>query len=156
MKITKIIFAIGAPLVVVATLVAPAQAGNDRYPVFVDCPDRLSGSHCDSFYVQVRAEDPTRDHPNNRNIRYHLISGPGEIDEPTGWWHWYADTAEYVWWQAVEIAASIGNSGEHITPPEEYCRFTVDVDDQPGHVFLDGRPLKAGTSVETKKMLLLK
>ncbi len=125
-------------LTIVVTQIA--QAGGDRYPVFVDCPDRITGSHCDSFFVQVRAVDPTRDHPNNANIRYHLVSGPGVIDDRTGWWYWYADTAEYDWWQEVQIAASIGNSAEHMTPPEEYCRFTVDVDDEPSHVFLDGQP----------------
>ena len=61
-----------------------AQAGGDRYPVFVDCPDDfVTGNHCDTIFYQARAEVPGQNHPNNANIRYHLISGPGEIDERT-------------------------------------------------------------------------
>jgi len=125
-------------LTIVATQIA--QAGGDRYPVFVDCPDRVTGSHCDSFFVQVRAEDPDRDHPNNANIRYHLISGPGVVDERTGWWRWKWSPEDSLDGFMVEIAASIGNSQQHMTPPDEYCRFTVSVEDEFGHVFLDGKP----------------
>ena len=125
-------------LTIVATQIA--QAGGDRYPVFVDCPDRVTGSHCDTFFVQVRAENPDREHPNNANIRYHLITGPGEIDERTGWWQWKWSPGDSLHGFMVEIAASIGNSHEHMTPPDEYCLFTAGFQDNPSVIRINGKP----------------
>ncbi|MCK4372827.1 MAG: hypothetical protein KAW61_06745, partial [candidate division Zixibacteria bacterium] len=127
-------------LIVVLAVTQIANAGGQRYPLFVDCPDRISGSHCDSFFVQVRAEVPDHEHPNNANIRYHLISGPGEVDERTGWWRWKWSPEDSLDGFMVEIAASIGNSQQHMTPPEEYCRFRVWVEDNRPRILVDGKP----------------
>ncbi|MDH4035547.1 MAG: hypothetical protein OEV80_17265, partial [candidate division Zixibacteria bacterium] len=141
MRTTSILLSYLLPLLIVAAgSVGTANAGDQSYPQFVDCSPRMSGDHCDSFYFQVRAELPERDHPNNANIRYHLMSGPGEIDEHTGWWHWYTDTATFSWWHSVEIAASVGHSPMHTTPPEEYCRFMVEPQDVFSRILLDGQP----------------
>jgi len=120
-----------AVLVALAVMFAvSAQSGDRRYPVFVDCPENTFADHCDTLRLQVRAEDPARDHPNSRNVRYHLISGPGQIDERTGVWTWSWDGEDSGMHFLVEIAASIGDSPEHMTPPEEYCRFSVTVNEQ--------------------------
>ena len=116
------------------------QAGGDRYPVFVDCPEMVTGSHCDTLFYQVRAEVPGENHPNNANIRYHLASGPGEIDERTGLWRWKWSPEDSLYGTVVEIAASIGNSQQHMTPPDEYCRFRTYVDDNPSVILVDGKP----------------
>ncbi len=127
-------------LIVVAGLVKTSVADNQRYPVFVDCPDFITGSHCDSFFYQAQAVDRDHDHPNNANIRYHLISGPGEINERTGLWSWKWSPEDSSYYGEVEIAASIGNSPEHTTPPDEYCRFRAGVRDNPSVILVDGKP----------------
>ncbi len=129
-------------LLLALTIVAAetTRAGGDRYPVFVDCPEMVTGSHCDTLFYQVRAEVPGENHPNNRNIRYHLVLGPGEIDERTGLWRWKWSPEDSLYGTVVEIAASIGNSQQHMTPPDEYCRFRTYVDDNASVILVDGKP----------------
>lgn len=118
-------------LFIIITAQSTGIAG--QYPIFPDCDINStykSFNICDPIEYQFHAV--VEGHHNNKNIRYHLIDGPGEIDEKTGLWSWddYVAQDEYYFGDVV-VAASIGNSQQHMTPPEEHCRFMFHIADNP-------------------------
>ncbi|HOP05820.1 MAG TPA: T9SS type A sorting domain-containing protein [candidate division Zixibacteria bacterium] len=121
-------------------LLVAAALGDDRVPVFVDCPDTILTLHCDVAQYQLHATDPKHDHPNDNNIRYHLIEGPGQVDGRTGLWSWRPiDDSVFFGWYDIVVAASIGNSDPHTTPPEDCCRFSVFAGDHTPYMSIDGQ-----------------
>ncbi len=121
------IFSIIAPCLVVLTVFGvnvSAVTPPPKTPVFVTCPEFVKGSYCDGqLMTHLWATDGTRDNNRASSIRYHLVSGPGEIDERTGLWSWESPGRENIGSWKVEVSASIGNSPAHTTPPEDYCSF---------------------------------
>ena len=114
-------------IAVVGLFVSAALAGEDCPPVpyFVDCPGddngRVSACIYDSVFFQVKAVHPNAD--SARCIRYHLESGPGQVDDKTGVWSYFYEQGDEKNFE-VEISASIGESG-HRTEGDENCRFRV-------------------------------
>jgi len=137
--------------VVLALSSGSISARNTKSLVFVDCPESLvRGSHCDTLRCQVKAVVDDRRNPDNNSVRYRLVSGPGEIDGHTGEWvcfHQTDSSSARRRWHEVVIAASIGNSPVHVTPPEEYCRFRVDFRDRYAHIYIDNQDMGAVFSV---------
>lgn len=125
------------------------SAGEYLPPVFVDQPpSQMSASHCDSMYYRVVAIDPNREHPTENHIRYHLVSGPGEINQLTGLWVYHPAPEDFLLMsQVVEIAASIGSGPQHMTPTEEYCRFEVRVLNDAPHIIIDGLTREQATCI---------
>ncbi|MBD3401489.1 T9SS type A sorting domain-containing protein [candidate division GN15 bacterium] len=115
-----------ARAVVLALLVSgPLLADPPQPPIFTGCPDEVSGYHCDSLLYSVVAIDPNMDQPGySRNVRYHLVSGPGEVDFKTGLWVWHPDPDDVHQWFEVEIAASAHDT---MTTGDENCRFMAHV-----------------------------
>ncbi|UCC45302.1 MAG: T9SS type A sorting domain-containing protein [Candidatus Zixiibacteriota bacterium] len=116
-------------LVALIALPVVSLAGTDDVPIFTGCPTELRGNHCDSMFFQVSAIDPRSGGP-SQNIRYHLIQGPGEIDEKTGLWIYHPELDDplpniYI---PVEIAASMGKD---TTSGDQNCRFGIAVVDWP-------------------------
>jgi len=104
-------------------LAALSQPVFSQSPVFTGCPPFVEGGYCDSLVYQVVAIDPSGD-DYGRNIRYHLVSGPGQVNEKTGLWVFHPDPAEadpYLI-NTVEIAAS---AGQDTTSGDENCTFGV-------------------------------
>ena len=127
------------------------SAGNSKSLVFVDCPKSiLRGSHCDSLRCQVKAVVNDRRNPDNNSVRYRIVSGPGEINSRTGEWVYYPQADSSIIRRRrieVVIAASIGNSPVHVTPPEEYCSFRVEARNRTAHIFIDNQGPRAVFSV---------
>lgn len=107
-----------------------ASAVMSATPVFTGCPEYVNGNHCDSIFFQVVAVD-TSNSGNRNNVRYHLVSGPGEIDERTGLWVYHSEDnplpSKSYPVPEVEIAASIGKDTTH---GDENCQFEVYANNQ--------------------------
>jgi hypothetical protein len=93
-------------------------------PVFVECPDIIRACLYDSVFARVKAFSPH--HAHAKGIRYHLVSGLGQVDEKTGVWSFCLEPDPNVRIRGfqVEISASIGNS-DISTTGDDNCRFTV-------------------------------
>lgn len=108
---------------------ASLLANPPQPPIFTGCPTQVEGNHCDSLVYSVVAIDPNSSQPGySRNVRYHLISGPGEINTKTGLWKWFPERSDIGQSYEVEIAASIRDT---MTIGSENCRFSVRAIDQP-------------------------
>ena len=123
------IFSIIAPCLVVLTVLGvnvSAVTPPPKSPEFVTCPSYVTGSHCDGrLMTHLWATDGTRDNNRASSIRYHLVSGPGKIDEHTGIWSWESPGEENIGHWRVEVAASVGNSPVHTTLQGDNCVFWV-------------------------------
>jgi len=129
-------------LVVIGLFVSSTLAGEDCPPVpsFVDCPGdeygRIRACYYDTVYFQVKAVHPNAD--SARCIRYHLESGPGQVDDKTGIWSYFSDRDNLRRF-VVEISASIGESG-HRTVGDENCRFTVYLGEGVPKIYVNNLP----------------
>ncbi len=102
-----------------------AMANPPEPPIFTGCPTEVTGNHCDSLLYSVVAIDPNSSQPGySRNVRYHLVSGPGEINTKTGLWKWFPEQSDGGQSYLVEIAASAHDT---ITTGSENCSFWVNV-----------------------------
>ncbi|MDX9856894.1 MAG: FlgD immunoglobulin-like domain containing protein [candidate division Zixibacteria bacterium] len=106
-----------------------AIANPPEPPIFTGCPTEVTGNHCDSLLYSVVAIDPNSSQPGySRNVRYHLVSGPGTVDFKTGLWLWHPEPLDVYHNYQVEIAASANDT---MTTGDQNCRFTVRALDQP-------------------------
>ncbi|MFZ5979290.1 MAG: FlgD immunoglobulin-like domain containing protein [Candidatus Zixiibacteriota bacterium] len=127
-------------IVVIGFSVSLAFAGEDcpPKPYFVDCPGddngRVRACILDTIFFQVKAVHPNAD--SARCIRYHLETGPGEVDSKTGVWSYLYEQGEDKNFE-VEISASIGESG-HRTEGDENCRFKVYLGATVPRIIVDG------------------
>jgi len=94
-------------------------------PYFIECPeDIVTGCNVDTTYVQLKAVHDVK--ILNSLIRYHLISGPGVIDEKTGLWS-FCSASRICRPFEVEVAASILNTSIS-TSGDNNCHFSVQLD----------------------------
>lgn len=113
----------------VLCLAGSLAANPPQPPIFTGCPDMVTGNHCDSLLYSVVAIDPNAAQPGySRNVRYTLVSGPGEVNYKTGLWVWHPEPSDVYQSYQVEISASAHDT---MTTGDENCRFTVRAEDQP-------------------------
>lgn len=114
-----------------------------KAPSFVNCPTNvLTGSHCDTLTYIFEAEIPCKKKDHFHEIRYAIVSGPGDIDNKTGEWKWYPDIDSFnrnQYRDSIVVKASIGNS-IHETPPEDYCTAHIVVKDNVPKLTIEGNP----------------
>ncbi len=117
-----------AALLLAAFLIplSSADAQHYRYPEWVERPDDMTRS-CHPYHNYFDATVKARSRIlmpdiNLTPIRYHLLSGPGEVDAISGEWFWHPADCSIGETHTVVIAAIEGSS---ITPPSKSCRFTV-------------------------------
>ena len=108
---------------------APPEA-----PIFENCEiPQITASYCGPVYHKVQAYNPNI--KTDRNIRYILISGPGEIDSKTGMWSWNPQRDDTLgWFGTVEIAAMIGGNKKTMTYTECTVCGCTPAPDQWSHI----------------------
>lgn len=98
-------------------------------PVFVNCPVNLNVSHCeDSVVHEFTAVIPNQPGARGR-LRYHLLEGPGEINEKSGRWVWYPTEDDLNSYHQVVVGASIFNT-DVVSDERDNCRFSLTYRDQ--------------------------
>ncbi|MCB2229077.1 T9SS type A sorting domain-containing protein [bacterium] len=113
----------------VLCLAGSLAANPPQPPIFTGCPDMVTGNHCDSLLYSVVAIDPNAAQPGySRNVRYHLVSGPGEINTKTGLWVWHPEPSDVYQNYQVEISASAHDT---MTTGDQNCRFYVSAENNP-------------------------
>ncbi len=103
---------VGITIVLLAGAVSAVPPDELETPVFTSCPDYSFSniSTCQEF-VSFTFEAKIPNQPNARGrLRYHLVSGPGELDEKSGNWIRYPQPEDTRRMYKVEIAASIFNT----------------------------------------------
>lgn len=137
MRKILIVSLLAAGAIVLATVVQAddqfaAEAGQVK---FVTCPRSISTSHCTPTSFQFEAVNVHNEKPNH-GIRYHLVSGPGAIDERTGWWTIDPTTMNIrEWGQRFKVTVAAAQGHGKLT---DTCSFTVRVYNYAPRPFLPG------------------
>ncbi|MEA2030065.1 MAG: FlgD immunoglobulin-like domain containing protein [candidate division Zixibacteria bacterium] len=133
--IIPLMFLLGCYILLIVSMTAEVSASHYRPPNWVEVPDDMTGSHCESFTATVLAKSRVLI-PDIRlgTIRYRLLSGPGSIDAKTGVWEYHPTIDESGKTYTVVIAACEGN---HMTIGRKACRFHVTVTNSSPQFYLD-------------------
>lgn len=117
-------------IVGIVLLASQAIAVPPQPPVFLSNFDKLTTSYCDlvTYHFEAKVVDPP---PGSDNpIRYHLISGPGVLDDKTGEWYWQPTKEDISSTPImIEVAASIGGNNHTMTSGMENAILSVKVKD---------------------------
>ena len=111
-------------------------------PQFVDSTySTIRGAYCDEFTFTFQAAvvdpPPGSDNP----IRYHLISGPGELDGKTGEWVWHPSYDGFTgYYKKVVVAASIGGNEATMTTGDDNFTLHIYVTNQEPQLYLGDHP----------------
>ena len=143
-KYLRVIFLLGTILLAVQAVADPPQK-----PVF-DQPEHLyiKDSYCNRQEYQFNARIVNPPPGSNNPIRYHLVSGEGEIDSKTGLWSWQPDITDKTFRRNdIVVAASIGNNPETMTSGDENVTLRVFADNYNPIIRINGRSPQSNFSV---------